>query len=67
MTTPKKNETAANRPPEGATPTHQSEQESERIRRQAETESSGGGAERPDAEDEAFIESTKRDGAAKAG
>lgn len=67
MTTPKKNQTAANSPPEGATPTHQSEQENERIRRQAETESSGGGAERPDAEDEAFIESTKRNGDAETG
>lgn len=46
-------------PPEGATPTHQSDQQNERIRREGEADSSGGGAERPDAKDEAFIESTK--------
>lgn len=67
MTIPKNNETPSNSPPEGATPTHQSEQENERIRRQGETESSRGSAERLDAEDEAFIESTKRQGPAKSG
>ena len=46
-------------PPEGATPTHQSDRENERIRREGEADSSGGSAERPDAQDEAFIESTK--------
>lgn len=51
--------------PEGATPTHQSEQESERIRKEGEAESSGGSAERPDAHDEAFIESSKKRGATK--
>lgn len=46
-------------PPEGATPTHQSERENARIRQEGEADSSGGSAERPDVQDEAFIESTK--------
>jgi hypothetical protein len=55
------------RSPEGATPTHQSDQENERIRREGVADSSGGSAERPDAKDEDFIESTKRQGPSKSG
>jgi hypothetical protein len=59
MTPPKRKHTTRQGPPEGATPNHQSEHENERIRREGEAEGSGGSAERPDAKDEAFIESTK--------
>lgn len=60
MNAPARNDTPRGSRPEGATPTHQSDQENERIRREGVAEGSGGGAERPDAKDEAFIESTKR-------
>lgn len=66
MNAPTRKDHPRGRPPEGATPTHQSDQENERIRREGEADSSGGG-ERPDAKDEAFIESTKLKGPAKSG
>jgi hypothetical protein len=58
MTTKPDTENARDkRPPEGAQPKRQSERENERIRKESEAESSGGGAERMDRQDEAFINS----------